>query len=94
MLKLKGSQHFTKLDIRWGYNNVQIKGSDRWKAAFVTNRGLFKPNVMFLGITMGNPWVQNQVQPTPIPTKYPWVYPEGTVGIMGTLPMKSDSQWV
>ena len=28
MLKLKGSQYFTKLDIRWGYNNVQIKESD------------------------------------------------------------------
>ena len=28
MIKLKGSQYFTKLDIRWGYNNVQIKESD------------------------------------------------------------------
>jgi hypothetical protein len=50
MIKLKGSKYFTKLDIRWGYNNVQIKESDRWKAAFVTNRGLFEPNVMFFGL--------------------------------------------
>ena len=47
IIKLKGSEYFTKLDIRWGYNNVQIKESDRWKAAFITNRGLFEPNVMF-----------------------------------------------
>ncbi len=50
MIKLKGSEYFTKLDIRWGYNNVQIKQSDRWKAAFTTNRGLFKPNIMFFGL--------------------------------------------
>ena len=50
MIKLKGSEYFTKLDIQWGYNNVQIKESDRWKAIFITNRGLFKPNVMFFGL--------------------------------------------
>src|SRR6266581_8686166 len=50
MIKLKGSKYFTKLDIRWGYNNVQIKEEDRWKAAFVTNRGLFEPNVMMFGL--------------------------------------------
>ena len=42
---------FTKLDIRWGYNNVRIKAGDEWKAAFRTNRGLFEPMVMFFGLT-------------------------------------------
>ena len=50
MIKLKGSKYFTKLDLRWGYNNVRIKESDEWKAAFITNRGLFKPTVMFFGL--------------------------------------------
>ena len=45
--KLKGTKYFTKLDLRSGYNNVQIKDSDQWKAAFKTSRGLFKPTVMF-----------------------------------------------
>ena len=49
--KLKGARHFTKLDVRWGYNNVRIKDGDEWKAAFRTNRGLFEPLVMFFGLT-------------------------------------------
>jgi Reverse transcriptase (RNA-dependent DNA polymerase) len=45
--KLKGTKYFTKLDVCWGYNNVRIRKRDKWKAAFKTNKGLFKPTVMF-----------------------------------------------
>ena len=34
-----------------GYNNIRIKEGDEWKAAFRTNRGLFKLLVMFFGLT-------------------------------------------
>jgi len=37
-----------KLDVRWGYNNVRIKEGDEWKAAFITNKGLFEPLVPVL----------------------------------------------
>jgi Reverse transcriptase (RNA-dependent DNA polymerase) len=47
MDKLKGAKYFTKLDVCWGYNNVQIRKGDKWKAAFKMNKGLFKPTVMF-----------------------------------------------
>ena len=50
MDKIKDRKYFTKLDIRWGYNNVRIKEGDEWKAAFKTNRGLFEPTVMFFGM--------------------------------------------
>ena len=50
MIMLKGSKYFTKLDIRWGYNNIQIKEGNEWKAAFITNKGLFEPTVMFFGL--------------------------------------------
>ena len=49
--KLRGAKYFTKLDIRWGYNNVRIREGDEWKAAFRTNRGLFEPLVMFFSLT-------------------------------------------
>src|SRR6266511_5046133 len=49
--KLQGAKYFTKLDIRWRFNNVHIKEGDEWKAAFRTNRGLFELLVMFFGLT-------------------------------------------
>jgi len=45
--KLRGAKYFTKMDVRWGFNNVQMKEGDEWKAAFRTNRGLFEPLVIF-----------------------------------------------
>ena len=48
--KLKGARRFTKLDVRWGYNNVHIREGDQWKAAFKMNKGLFEPTVMFFWI--------------------------------------------
>ena len=42
---------FTKMDLRWGYNNVRIKEGDEWKAAFMTLEGSFEPIVMFFGLT-------------------------------------------
>jgi len=42
---------FTKMNLRWGYNNVRIKEGDEWKAAFATLEGFFEPMVMFFGLT-------------------------------------------
>ncbi|KAF8748123.1 hypothetical protein RHS01_11031 [Rhizoctonia solani] len=51
MAKLRHARIFTKLDLRWGYNNVQIKEGDKWKTAFRTKYGLFKYLVMPFGLT-------------------------------------------
>jgi len=42
---------FTKMDLRWGYNNIRIKKGDEWKAAFTMPEGLFEPTIMFFGLT-------------------------------------------
>jgi len=42
---------FTKIDLRWGFNNVRIKEGDEWKGAFTIHIGSFEPTVMFFGMT-------------------------------------------
>ena len=48
--ELQGTKMFTKMDLRWGYNNIQIKEGDEWKAAFVCHCSAFEPLVMFFGL--------------------------------------------
>jgi len=42
---------FTKMDLRWGYNNIRIKEGDKWKVVFIIHIGLFESVVMFFGLT-------------------------------------------
>ena len=39
------------MDLRWDYNNIQIKEGDKWNAAFTTPEGSFEPMVMFFSLT-------------------------------------------
>ena len=48
--KLKEARYFNKLDLIWGYNNIRIKEGNKWKAIFLTNKGLFEPQVMYFGL--------------------------------------------
>ncbi len=48
---LSNAHIYTKLDVRWGYNNVRIRDGDEPKAAFKTHYGLFEPMVMYFGLT-------------------------------------------
>ena len=48
--KLQGAKLFTKMDLRWGYNNVCIKENDEWKAAFTCFHRSFKPLIMYFGL--------------------------------------------
>src|SRR5258708_1951082 len=50
LTRLRDAEWFTTLDLCWGFNNVQLKEGDEWKAAFSMNRGLFEPLIMFFGL--------------------------------------------
>ena len=42
---------FTKLDLRWGYNNVRIKEENKWKAVFTIHIRAYEPTVMYFRLT-------------------------------------------
>jgi len=42
---------FTKMDLKWGFNNIWIKKGDEWKGAFTTYVGSFELIIMFFGMT-------------------------------------------
>ena len=42
---------FTKIDLRWGFNNMRIKEEDKWKEAFTMHIRFFKLTVMFFEMT-------------------------------------------
>ena len=42
---------FTKMNLCWGYNNIQIKERDEWKVVFMMHFRVYKPTIMFFGLT-------------------------------------------
>ena len=46
------------MDVQWGYNNIQIKEGDEWKAVFITPYSLYEPLVMFFGQCNSPPMFQ------------------------------------
>ena len=62
--KLKKAKYFNKLDLIQKYNNVRIKEDNEWKAAFLTNKGLFEPQVIYFGLC-NSPgtfqWIMNSI---------------------------------
>ena len=48
--KLKELKYFNKLNTIWGYKNIQIKERNKWKAAFLINKGHFEPKFIYFGL--------------------------------------------
>jgi len=52
---------FTKLDLRWGYNNVRIKEGDKWKVVFTMHIRAYEPTVMYFGLTNSSSTFQTMI---------------------------------
>ena len=56
---------FTKIDLKWEYNNVWIKEEDEWKAALMISEGSFELMVMFFELTNSLATFQTMMNETP-----------------------------
>jgi len=52
---------FTKLDLRWGYNNIRIKKENEWKVAFTIHIGTYEPMVMYFRLTNSSTTFQTMI---------------------------------
>ena len=53
---LRNKTLFSKFNIRWGYNNIQIVKEDQYKAAFKTKNGTLIPQVIYFGLMNAPPF--------------------------------------
>ena len=87
--QLHGKLLFTVLDIRDGYNNIQVKPEDCWKLAFKGPDGHFEPEVMFFGMSNAPAIFQRTMDRifSPLKRKYPrciFVYMDDILIATGT----------
>ena len=59
---MNGSKYFSQLDLRWGYNQLELSPEIRDITTFVTHFGLFRFKRLIFGINAASEMYQNEIQ--------------------------------
>ena len=51
LYQLNGSTVFSKLDLRWGFHQIELEEQSRKITTFITHKGLFRYKCLMFGIT-------------------------------------------
>ena len=70
MDRIRGSEIFTKFDLKSGYNQIRIRPGDEWKTTFMTPFGPFRLRVMTFGFTNAPPCFQRYMDKVFAPLLY------------------------
>ena len=62
MQSLNGSKVFTKLDLKWGYHQLELTPDLREITTFVTHCGLFRYNRLLFGVNSASEQYQHEIQ--------------------------------
>ena len=74
---LNGSSVFSKLDLKWGFHQVELETESRRITAFITHRGLFQYKRLMFGITSA-------------PDKYQKIVKDVLIGCKGVANIADD----
>ena len=67
---IRGSEFFTKFDLKLGYNQIRIRPGDEWKTTFMTPFGPFRMKVMTFGFANAPPCFQRYMDKVFAPLLY------------------------
>ena len=70
MDRIRGSEIFTKFDLKSGYNQIRIRPGDEWKTTFMTPFGPYRMRVMTFGFTNAPPCFQRYMDKVFAPLLY------------------------
>ncbi|KAK3716285.1 hypothetical protein QZH41_004076 [Actinostola sp. cb2023] len=61
---MNGSKVFSKLDLKWGYHQLELTPDSREITTFVTHCGLFRYKRLLFGVSSASEQYQHEIQTT------------------------------
>ena len=62
LYQLNGSKMFSKLDLKWGFHQIELEQQSRVITTFITHRGLYRYKRLMFGISSAPELYQHTIQ--------------------------------